>query len=296
MNCKDAKNLSIVSYLNSIGVNHTKKHLNDYWYLSPLRSESTASFKVNDKLNVWYDHGLGKGGNLIDFGVLFHNCKIEHFLNILKGADFSFQQPPMASGEVVKAEKNEVKIEYNGSIKNAQLFAYLIDRGIEIAVIKKYCLQIDYQSGSTKISALAFKNNSGGYELRTQRLKSTISPKDFTFIEKGNYSAVAVFEGFIDFLSFCSTKTTLLEEPTNFIILNSLSFFERAKPVMESYQKVYLFLDNDAAGSTCTKIAMDLSTQFLNMASKYSPHKDLNDWLMKEKSKMIQRDNQGLGM
>ena len=32
-----------------------------YWYLSPLRKEVTPSFKVNDRLNEWYDFGEATG-------------------------------------------------------------------------------------------------------------------------------------------------------------------------------------------------------------------------------------------
>ena len=40
-------------------------------YHSMLRKDDrTPSFSVNDALGVWYDHGTGKGGNVIDFG--FH--------------------------------------------------------------------------------------------------------------------------------------------------------------------------------------------------------------------------------
>ena len=31
---------------------------NDYWYLSPLRNEKEASFKINRSKNTWYDHGI----------------------------------------------------------------------------------------------------------------------------------------------------------------------------------------------------------------------------------------------
>jgi len=40
-------------------INHKNQQLY-YWYLSPLREEKEASFKVNRKKNVWYDHGIGK--------------------------------------------------------------------------------------------------------------------------------------------------------------------------------------------------------------------------------------------
>ena len=34
-----------------------------YWYLSPLRNERTPSFKVNDRINEWYDFGEATGGD-----------------------------------------------------------------------------------------------------------------------------------------------------------------------------------------------------------------------------------------
>jgi DNA primase (bacterial type) len=73
MNCEEAKKIDIVEYISSLGFFPKKIRGNDYWFLSPFRNEKEASFKVNKKFNVWFDHGLGKGGNLVDFGVLFYN-------------------------------------------------------------------------------------------------------------------------------------------------------------------------------------------------------------------------------
>src|SRR4051812_44197306 len=88
----DAKQIDMVDYLCSIGHTPTKIRNFDYWYLSPLGKEETASFKINRKLNCWYDHGIGNGGNLIDFAILYYNCTISEFLRQVKG-NFSFQQP-----------------------------------------------------------------------------------------------------------------------------------------------------------------------------------------------------------
>jgi len=63
----EAKQIDLVDYLAALGHRPQKIRNKDYWYHSPLRDEKTASFKVNRSLNVWYDHGIGKGGNLIDF-------------------------------------------------------------------------------------------------------------------------------------------------------------------------------------------------------------------------------------
>src|SRR3954468_13569607 len=89
---QEAKQVDLIEYLEKLGYQPQRVRNNDYWYLSPLRDEKTASFKVNRKLNKWYDHGLGEGGNIIDFGILYHNCSVGDFLNKFQ-LDFSFHQP-----------------------------------------------------------------------------------------------------------------------------------------------------------------------------------------------------------
>lgn len=66
----EARKIDLVQYLSDLGFEPAKIRSNDYWYLSPLRQEKTPSFKVNRKLNVWFDHGIQKGGNLVNFGML----------------------------------------------------------------------------------------------------------------------------------------------------------------------------------------------------------------------------------
>jgi hypothetical protein len=66
-NCAEAREIDLVNYLFTLGFHPLKIRGNDYWYLSPLREEREASFKVNRKLNVWYDHGIGEGGDIIEF-------------------------------------------------------------------------------------------------------------------------------------------------------------------------------------------------------------------------------------
>ena len=59
----EARQIDMVEYLSKLGHSPSKIKNFDYWYLSPLREEKTPSFKVNRKLNCWYDHGIGKGGS-----------------------------------------------------------------------------------------------------------------------------------------------------------------------------------------------------------------------------------------
>jgi len=76
----EAKQIDLVDYLAALGHYPKKVRNADYWFLSPLREEKTPSLKVNRNMNAWYDHGIGKGGNLVDFGVLYFNCSVIEFL------------------------------------------------------------------------------------------------------------------------------------------------------------------------------------------------------------------------
>lgn len=89
---EEARQTNMIDYLSKLGHEPAKVRGCDYWYLSPLREERTPSFKINRKLNRWYDHELGKGGNLIDFGILYNNCTVREFLHQLSG-NLSFQKP-----------------------------------------------------------------------------------------------------------------------------------------------------------------------------------------------------------
>ena len=84
MNTTDAKNISLVDYLQSIGIMLCKKQGNNVWYFSSFRNESEPSFKVNLARNLWYDFGLGKGGNLIEFIMEQHGIEsVSHAMQIL---------------------------------------------------------------------------------------------------------------------------------------------------------------------------------------------------------------------
>jgi hypothetical protein len=76
ISCEEAKTVSLISFLSSLGFEPSKTKGDSYWYLSPIRSEKTPSFKVSRLKNLWFDHGIGKGGTLIDFGLLYYKCSI----------------------------------------------------------------------------------------------------------------------------------------------------------------------------------------------------------------------------
>src|ERR1035438_5706577 len=83
LSCANARQIDLVDYLTALGHHPIKIRNQDYWYLSPLRIERTASFKVNRTKNVWFDFGTGLGGDILNFGVLFFGCCVSDLLRRL---------------------------------------------------------------------------------------------------------------------------------------------------------------------------------------------------------------------
>jgi Toprim-like len=132
--------------------------------------------------------------------------------------------------------------------------------------------------GGKSGKALGFQNDQGGYELRNSSFKGTVAPKGITTFRNAS-GEVSVFEGFFDFLSYQSIKQKLSLPKTDFLILNSTSFFEKSKPLMDNYERVRLFLDNDFTGEGCTKLGLSWGKKFEDESKLYVGHKDLNEWV-----------------
>jgi len=279
ISCEEIKKTDMVEYLSRQGIEPKKIYRADYWYLSPLRNEKTPSFKINRNKNCWYDFGIGKGGNIIDFAILYHDCTVGEFLKMSQN-DFYFHQQPIFNLQKKDDDpEDRIKILYNKTISSLVLVRYLHKRNISLPVAEKYCSEIIFQNHDKTFAALGFKNDSGGYELRNEFFKGSNSPKDITTI-KNNHEKVIVFEGFFDFLSFISSVTKNQLTKANFCILNSLSFFEKARTFLEQHQAIHLYLDNDTAGIKTASYAKSLSEKYIDESSFYKNYKDLNDWVV----------------
>lgn len=282
ISCAEAKAIDIVEYLAKAGYHPQKVRGNDYWYLSPLREEKTASFKVNRKMNRWYDHGEGRGGNLIDFALLFHNCRLSDWL---QGLNENYQMTrsviPSTSNRITKQENPIIVLE-DLPITSKPLVDYLAERKISLSAANIFCREISYTLRDKKYYGIGFKNDAGGFEIRNRFYKNGSSPKAITTIKNGN-KKIAVFEGFFDFLSVISFLPQNKINACDFCILNSLSFFETARPLLETYNKVFLFLDNDAAGKKIASAAIATSPKYIDKSSLYSDYKDVNAWYISNK-------------
>jgi hypothetical protein len=307
LSCEQAKQIDMVDYLSSLNHHPQKVRNQDFWYLSPLRQEKTASFKVNRTLNVWFDFGFGKGGDIIDFSTMYHNCTISDALRILSG----FQNQPVLSfhpltvfggpvvsslrfaGEKKESTDSKIVVQATRPLSANNLIGYLAKRQILLEIANKYCQEVDFILYGKQHTVIGFANNSGGYELRSETFKGSSSPKDITFIDNKT-EQIAVFEGLFSFLSFCTISGNQTAPLTNSMILNSLSFFDKSRDLMEKHLRVHLLLDRDMAGKTHTQKALNWDRdKYIDRSEFYASHKDLNDWLIHDRNSQQQYQRLG---
>ncbi len=289
--------MDMVEYLASLGYSPEKTYNGDYWYLSPFHQERTASFKVNRRKNIWYDHSIGKGGTLVDFGILYHKCTIPELLQWLSSnrRSFSFHQPhsmreaPIIASEEKGSGQDRILILDTRPIAHLVIREYLAKRCIPLEIAKHYCQEVDFLLHGKRHTVVGFRNRAGGYELRNENFKGSSSPKAETVIGDGGNELV-VFEGFFDFLSYHSIPNKQLTRSSDYLILNSLSFLERSRSFMEKYQRVGLMLDHDSAGKEATrKVLLWDKERYSDQRQFYQGKKDLNDWLVAQNASVKRR-------
>ncbi len=280
--CKDLNEKDLVEWLAKLGITHVdKKKDYEYWYHSPINPpDKTPSFKIDSRTNRWYDFSKGVGGSLVDLGILLYNCSVSEFLRKFENP-FVYQKhiPPEAAPAGDKTSQN--KVTDIKDLSSPALINYLASRGIPIEIAEHYCKEVHYQNDKGKFYAIGFQNQSGGYELRSKFFKGGSVPKDITHIKNGA-SDVTVFEGFFSFLSFVAMTPDTDHSKRNYIILNSLTQFEKARSPMEQYKGIHLCLDRDKSGLEKTAYALKLSPKYTDYSGFYEGYKDCNKCLIKE--------------
>ena len=275
MEIQHIKQIAITDYLQQQGYAPARVQGIHYWYYSPLRNESTPSFKVNTERNQWYDFGSGEHGDIIDLVCALHRCTISEAIRLLSGAkqvahqEFSF-------GGKRKFSERKLEILSAQPLSNPYLLHYLAARAIPLPVASAYCSEVLFQNMNRTYYAIGFANDALGWEIRNMYFKGCIAPKAITTIKRGT-DCLQIFEGFMDFLSW-----QVLNPSSSFdaIVLNSLALLPRIKEQIASYREVESFLDNDDAGHKSFAVLKQVFPQIVDGATRYPEHKDLNEWLV----------------
>ena len=289
MNAKQInQSYEIVAFLAHRGFRPASVKGDNYWYISMIREpERRASFKVDTRKNLWYDHALGVGGNLVDLACrLFQNSDVKEVIRLITDGLSSFQ-PQKTEVRVRLDVSSGLRITSEGSLENNYLLRYLCGRGISVEVANRYCFQVNYENNGREYSAIGFRNRAEGVEIRSVNFKSCIAPKDVSYIDHSGNKLV-VFEGFMDFLSYWMLPVFHISN-ANFLILNSTSQLKRAHEFLAAPGTKYLFLDNDKAGFETAAFIKQNYPNVIDMAVMYAGCKDLNDFLTQNRHLNDQR-------
>ena len=276
MDARQMREIPIADFLNAMGIHPTKQKGNALWYSAPYRMERRPSFKVDINRNVWFDFGIGKGGDIFDLAGEFIGSK-----DFLLRAAFIARNGAYPLPIIEHPQRNEEKEPVFNDIwvrplQDTRLLGYLEERGINAHVAIPNCEEVRYRVRGKRYYAIGFRNDAGGLELRNRIFKGCIPPKDISLKRNGS-DVCAVFEGFMDCLSAMQIGTIA----SDWLVLNSVSNVEKAVKVLQGYERIECYLDNDDAGRrTLEKLRANFGEKVIDRSSLYVDHKDLNEFLL----------------
>lgn len=301
MNIDQIKKIKLQEFLATIDCKPVKQYGVNLMYLSPLRTEKHASFKVNTELNLWYDFGIGRGGNIIDLAELLYNSSDVSYLihQIERNA------PSCVSVSLPTAKPNTPQNSFENlqvlSISHPALIKYLGERCIDIEIARTVCKELHFDTRGKHYFGIGFPNIAGGYEIRNPFFKGGITPKDISlFHNEESKQSCFVFEGFIDFLSFMMLRRKENDglKRQDYLVLNSVSNVKKALEPLSHYENVQCFLDNDEAGRKAYQaLLMGLKIPVIDSSGLYADCKDLNEFLCCQNSllqKPVREQRRGL--
>ena len=282
--------VSLVDLLSRLGYQPVRTAGQEILYLSMIRdSDTKPSFAVNDGLGVWYDHGLGEGGNIIDFGLAYWKMPFQEVLE--KIMQVIGQQLPVKNciPEAKFRKRSAVKIphyeiqEIKELGNNPAITEYLQSRKVWEAALGRlseiYYFVEDQKRLRKYFFAAGWQNELSAWEVRNLYFKGCLGHKAISFIP-GDETKLAVFEGYLNYLSWL-TENPLAND--SILVLNSIALIQGAIRKAKDYGEVNLFFDRDIAGHLAGLDFKKAVPQATDCSHHYLHYNDYNDKLRAEK-------------
>ena len=286
MNINDIKQIKLHDFLAAIGCKPVKQYGVNLMYLSPLREEKHASFKVNTEINQWYDFGIGRGGNIITLAELLYNSSdVSYLIRQIERNAPSSVSVSLPTAKPITPQNSFEHLQVLPLIHPA-LIKYLGERCIDVETARTICKELHFDTRGKHYFGIGFPNIAGGYEIRNPFFKGCIAPKDIShFYAEEPKKVCFVFEGFMDFLSFMTLRRKENDglKRQDYLVLNSVSNVHKALEPLSHYEHVQCFLDNDEAGRKVYQALLtDLKIHVTDSSRLYAGCKDLNEFLCRQ--------------
>ena len=280
----------LADFLARLGHEPVRRSGNELWYRAPYRNERTPSFRVNVAKQLWYDFGLGKGGDIFTLAGEFiqSNDFMAQGKFIAETAHMPVGIPALPTFNPLPPEPVFEDVEAVPLLRSP-LTDYLAERGIPYGIASRHCCRLNYGVRGKRYFAVGFPNVAGGYEIRSRFFKGCVPPKSISLVKAEDTPADVcnVFEGFMDFLS---AATLGIGGKGDHLVLNSVANVGKAAGHLDGYGRIDCFLDRDEAGRrTLDALQKRYGGRVTDRSALYDGCKDLNEYLQRTAKK--QNDN-----
>jgi hypothetical protein len=274
---------SLVDFLSRLGHQPARKYGRERIYYSILREDDTRpSLSVNDELGVWFDHGTRKGGNIVDLGLaLWKHLSFQEVVQkiqevcLISTGDKKPPRPRIAVRvpNYIVQDIKEIGTHpaINDYLKSRQIFEQA-----KLMLKEIYYFVVDYKGEKKQFFAAGWKNEKGAWEVRNRYFKGCLGHKAISFIP-GHQKKAALFEGFINFLSWRA------ENPNadhSIIVLNTIGLLDSGIEKAKAFSLLDVFFDRDQPGYQATKDLLKALPYATDRSGVYEGYNDYNDKLV----------------
>lgn len=283
MNAKQAKDILICDYLDSLGISPSRSRTNGIWYHSPISgNDKTPSLQVSRDGRAFHDWSTGAKGNIIDLVIaLGHAQSFDDALHVLALANVPQTHRSVAISLSSYQQQSPYEVIYFGQVKSRALLRWAHLRKISLPTIDQFLNEVRYIYRGREYYGFGWRNEMGGIEMRNSIFKCCLGRKGLTVVGDLVECKMLVFEGYFDFLSAVELGYFDVFHHTA-IVLNSVSMVSHAVEILKLATCVECWLDNDSAGRNALTKLTGSGLSILDRSNVYSKSKDLNDYLMKK--------------
>lgn len=265
--------VSITGLLSRLGIEPTKNFGKESFYnnvFNGSNSKTKNSLRINSELDAWFDKDLGMGGDIVDFGLAYWQSlnRLEVIKRISEVFNMAITQnvtKPLTGRKRAAIKIPHYHVQHTKPIgENYHISSYLRAKGL-LGMDNSYLKEVYYyvvdQKGTRKnFCSAGWKNENGGWEVRSWYYSGCIGPRGMTFIA-GEQNAVLVFLEMTHYLSALAKDK--ISGP-NILVLNSTDFFKPAVHRASKFDEVSVFLSSDQLNAHFMTEMEELSSKKIN--------------------------------
>lgn len=287
------KEIQITQYIEDLGYSPIRKDGREWAYPCWWRNGDGAHLCVDVKNNLWHDKVSDKGGSIIDLVMESENLSFHDAVLKLDGGETSSMptwdwKRPTKKVKYDEDFEREVLKQTRDHFTQRALIAYAEERGISLAVLESFCVEVFFNKESIMNPphkfAIGFPNDSGGYAIRNKIRKGQIDCQGITTFDFApDTDSWLIFEGFFDFLSFIqeySTPEKVYQPKVNVIVLNSVVNLKRAYKHFKGSSRLYYMCDNDQQGNEYLERLRGIYASVTDVRNHFDGFKDYNQYWM----------------